>query len=52
MAGGWRRLHNEMRWAGHVLCTEEIKNSYKALVVEPEGTNRYRCKDNIRMDLR
>jgi hypothetical protein len=36
-----------MRWAGRVLCTREMRNRYKILVVKPEGR-----VDNIRMDLR
>jgi len=27
-----------MRWAGHVTCTEAMRNIYKILVGKPEGT--------------
>jgi hypothetical protein len=26
-----------MRWAGHVICMGPMKNSYKILVIAPEG---------------
>jgi hypothetical protein len=48
-----------MRWAGHVACMGEIRNTYNILVGKPEGKRplrrpRRRWEDNIniRMDLR
>jgi hypothetical protein len=46
-----------MRWAGHVGCTGEMRNSYNILVGKSEGKRplrrpRRRRKDNIRVDLR
>jgi hypothetical protein len=45
-----------MTWAGHVSRIGEKMNAYKLLVGEPEGSRlvgrpRYRCVDNIKMDL-
>jgi len=45
-----------MRWAGHVACMEEMRNTYKILVRKPEGKRphgrpRHRWENNIRMDL-
>jgi len=46
-----------MRWEGHTVCTEQMRNVYKILVRKPEGKRlprRPRCRweDNIRLDLR
>jgi hypothetical protein len=46
-----------MRWAGHVVCMEEMRNAYNILVGKPEvkrplGRSKRRREDNIRMDLR
>jgi hypothetical protein len=41
-----------MRWAGHVVCTEEKRNAYWLLVGKrPLGRPRRRWVDNIRIDL-
>jgi hypothetical protein len=44
-----------MKWAGHVVGMEELRNVYKILVENPEGKwplERLRCRwdDSIRMD--
>jgi hypothetical protein len=45
-----------MRWAGHIVCMEEITNVYKILVGKPtrRQLRRSRCRweDNITVDLR
>jgi predicted CoA-binding protein len=46
-----------MRWAGHVACLGKKRNSYRVLVVNPEGKRllgRPRCRweDNIKMHLK
>jgi hypothetical protein len=46
-----------MRWEGHVGRMEEMRNSYKILIGNPEDNRPLRrptCRraDNIRMDLR
>jgi hypothetical protein len=45
-----------VRWAEHVACVEEIRNSYNILVGKPEGKRplgRPRCRwEDIRMDFR
>jgi hypothetical protein len=46
-----------MRWGGHVVCVEEMRNVYSVLVGKPEskrplGRLRHRWEDIIRMDLR
>jgi hypothetical protein len=46
-----------MRWAGQVACARKKRNAYRILVGKPErkrplGRPIYRCKDNIKMDLR
>jgi hypothetical protein len=46
-----------MRWAGHVACTEEMRNAYKILLRKskekrPLGRTRYRWEDTIKMDLK
>ena len=46
-----------LRWAGHVACMEQSRNTYRVLVGKPEGKRplgrpRRRWEDNIRMDLR
>jgi hypothetical protein len=36
-----------MKWAGHIACMEEMKNSYKVLIRKPEGKRQLRrpgCK--------
>jgi hypothetical protein len=45
-----------MRWAGHAVSMEGMKNSYNILVGKPERKRplrrpRYRWKNNIRMAL-
>jgi hypothetical protein len=45
-----------MRWAGHVACMGEKRNTYRLLVGKPEGKRppgrpRRRWVDNIRMDV-
>jgi hypothetical protein len=45
-----------MRWAGHVARTGAKRNVYRILVGKPKGKKplgrvRYRCEDNIKMDL-
>jgi len=45
-----------MRWAGHVARMDEKRVVYRVLVGKPEGKRplekpRYRCVDNIRLDL-
>jgi hypothetical protein len=44
-----------MRWAGHVTCMQEMRNTYK-IVGKAEGTRshgicRHRWKEKIKMDL-
>ena len=46
-----------LRWAGHVVRMEQIRNTYRVLVGKPEskrplGRPRRRWEDNIKMDLR
>jgi hypothetical protein len=46
-----------MRWAGHLARIGEKRNPYRILVAKPEwkrplGRPRYRCVDNIKLDLR
>ena len=46
-----------MRWAGHVVLTEQSRNAYRVLMGKPEGKRplarpRRRWEDNIKMDLR
>jgi hypothetical protein len=46
-----------MRWAGHVVCTEELINAYKILFENPEGRRllerpRRRWEDNIKIDIK
>ena len=46
-----------LRWAGHAARKHESRNAYRVLVETPEGkrpleTARWRCEDNIKMDLR
>ncbi|KAJ4444903.1 hypothetical protein ANN_06701 [Periplaneta americana] len=46
-----------LRWAGHVACMGESRNTYRVLVGRPEGKRplgrpRRRWEDNIKMDLR
>ncbi|KAJ4445945.1 hypothetical protein ANN_12631 [Periplaneta americana] len=46
-----------LRWAGHVACMGESRNSYRVIVGRPEGKSplrrpRRRWEDNIKMDLR
>jgi hypothetical protein len=46
-----------MKWAGHVMCMEELRNVRKVLVGELEGKKplgrpRHRWEDNIKMDHR
>jgi hypothetical protein len=46
-----------MRWVGHVVHMEEMRNAYKILVGKPDGkilfgTHRHRCEDNIKIDFR
>jgi hypothetical protein len=48
-----------MRWAGHVVCMGEMRNTYKILVEKSEGTRppripRHRWEDNtnMKMDLK
>ena len=46
-----------LRWAGHVACMEQSRNTYRVLVLKPDGKRplgRPRCRweDNIKMDLR
>jgi hypothetical protein len=43
-----------MRWAGHVACMEEMGNTYRILVSNPEGKRpierpKHRAEDNIKM---
>jgi hypothetical protein len=45
-----------MRWAGHVARMGRKRNVYKILVGKPEekrllGRPKYRCVDNVKMDL-
>ena len=47
----------QLRWAGHVACMGQSRNTYRILVGKPEGkrlVGRLRCRweDNIKMDLR
>ena len=47
----------QLRWAGHVACMEQSRNSYRDLVGKPEekrplGRPRHRWEDNMKMDLR
>jgi len=46
-----------MRWVGHAVCTEEMRNVDKIFVRKPEGkrnlrTLRHTWEDNIVMDIR
>jgi hypothetical protein len=46
-----------VRWARYVVCMEEVGYVYKILVGLPQGKKllrrpKYRCEDNIKMDLR
>jgi hypothetical protein len=46
-----------MKWAGHVACTEKIRNIYKNTAVKcegnrPHGIYRHRWEDNIKMVLK
>jgi hypothetical protein len=45
-----------MRWAGHIACKGEKRNTYRVLVGKPKrerpfGSCRHRWKDNILIDL-
>jgi len=45
-----------MRWGGHVARVGERRGVFRVLVGKPEGKRplwrpRYRCEDNIKMDL-
>jgi hypothetical protein len=45
-----------IRWAGHVACAGNMRNSYNIFVRVPEGKKlfgrpRHRLDDNIRMDI-
>ena len=47
----------QLRWAGHVACTEEYRNAYRVLVGRPDGKRplrrpRHRWKDNIKVDFK
>jgi hypothetical protein len=35
--GGWRKLHDEKQWAGHIACIGEKRNACRILVGKPEG---------------
>jgi hypothetical protein len=46
-----------MKWEGHVINVEEIRNAYKILVRKPEGKRphrgpRHRWEDNMKIILR
>ena len=46
-----------LRWAGHVACMEQSRNTYRVLGGKSEGKRhlgrpRHRWQDNIKMDLR
>jgi hypothetical protein len=46
-----------MRWAGHVVCMGEMRNSHKILVLKPNKKSpldrpRRRWEDIIKLDLR
>ena len=46
-----------LRWAGHVTIMEEGRSAFKILKSKPAGKkplrrSRFRCEDNIRMDLK
>jgi hypothetical protein len=46
-----------MRWAGHVACMREKRNTYRIFVEKPQGKipsarPRHRGEDNIKMCLR
>jgi hypothetical protein len=48
---------SKSRWAGHMACMREKRNTYRVLVGKPEGKKplpRPRCtwEDNIKMDLK
>jgi hypothetical protein len=45
-----------MKWAGRVACMEEKRNTYRVLVVIPEGKRplgrlRHKWEGNIKIDL-
>jgi hypothetical protein len=50
-------ISRRIRWGGHIVCVEEMRNVYNVLVGKCEGKRplerpRHRWEDNIRIDLR
>jgi hypothetical protein len=53
----WGDQFQRMRWVGHAVRMDEMRNAYKNLVEKPEGkrpigTPWRRREDNIKMELR
>jgi hypothetical protein len=41
-----------IRWAGHAAYMGERRGAYRGLVGKPDGKNKRRGEDNIKMDLK